>query len=82
MIRRARVETPFEAAAGERVPQQGGNLFAWGTLAVVMTRTIELDDELADRMETHLEDDETIEEFIEELVAIYEQEGRFLQEGA
>ncbi|MFP8958737.1 hypothetical protein ACLI4Y_18690 [Natrialbaceae archaeon A-CW3] len=46
-----------------------------------MSRTIELDDELATRMEGHLEEDETLEEFIEELVAIYEQEGRFLQEG-
>lgn len=46
-----------------------------------MTRTIELDDELAERMEGHLEEDETLEEFIEELVAIDEQEGRFLQEG-
>ncbi|WP_254768470.1 DUF7557 family protein [Salinilacihabitans rarus] len=47
-----------------------------------MARTIELDDALAERIESHLEEDETIEEFIEELVAIYEQEGRFLQEGA
>jgi hypothetical protein len=47
-----------------------------------MSRTVELDDELIERIESHLEDDETIPEFIEELVAIYEQEGRFLQEGA
>lgn len=47
-----------------------------------MARTVELSDELADRMDGHLEDDETLEEFIAELVAIYEQEGRFLQEGA
>lgn len=46
-----------------------------------MARTIELDDDLAERMESHLEEDETLEEFIEELVSIYEQEGRFLQEG-
>ena len=46
-----------------------------------MGRTIELDDDLATRMEGHLEEDETLEEFIAELVAIYEQEGRFLQEG-
>ncbi|WP_247731471.1 DUF7557 family protein [Halovivax limisalsi] len=45
-----------------------------------MTRTVELDDELAERMESYLEADETMEEFIAELVAIYEQEGRFLQE--
>ncbi|WP_254526099.1 DUF7557 family protein [Natrinema caseinilyticum] len=47
-----------------------------------MVRTIELDDDLAERIDGHLEEDETVEEFIEELVSIYEQEGRFLQEGA
>ncbi|WP_168927120.1 DUF7557 family protein [Natronorubrum aibiense] len=46
-----------------------------------MGHTIELDDDLVRRIEGHLEEDETIEEFIEELVSIYEQEGRFLQEG-
>ena len=46
-----------------------------------MGRTVELSDELATRIEGHLEDDETIVEFVEELVSIYEQEGRFLQEG-
>jgi outer membrane protein assembly factor BamA len=47
-----------------------------------MVHPIELDDDLVERMNGHLEDDETLEEFIEELVTIYEQEGRFLQEGA
>lgn len=47
-----------------------------------MTRTVEIGDDLAERIEGHLEDDETIEEFLRELVSIYEQEGRFLQEGA
>jgi len=46
-----------------------------------MTRTIELSDELAERSEGHADEDESLEELIEELVAIYEQEGRFLQEG-
>ena len=46
-----------------------------------MTKTIELSDELVERLESHAEDDESIEEFIEELVNIYEQEGRFLDEG-
>ena len=46
-----------------------------------MTRTIELSDELVARLESHAEEDESLEEFIEELVAIYEQEGRFLDEG-
>lgn len=46
-----------------------------------MVRTIELSDDLVERMEGHLDEDETLEEFIEELVGIYEQEGRFLHEG-
>ena len=46
-----------------------------------MTTTIELSDELVARLESHAEEDETLAEFIEELVSIYEQEGRFLQEG-
>ena len=48
----------------------------------MMVHPIELDDDLVERMNGHLEDDETLEEFIEELVTIYEQEGRFRQEGA
>lgn len=46
-----------------------------------MVRTVELDDELVERLEGHLEEDETIEELIEELVNIYEQEGRFTDQG-
>ena len=46
-----------------------------------MAQEIKLDDELLDRLEGHLEDDETIEELIEELVNIYEQEGRFTDQG-
>mgnify|MGYP006914282336 CR=1 FL=1 len=47
-----------------------------------MPTSVELSNDLAERIEGHLEDDETVEEFLEELVSIYEQEGRFLQEGA
>jgi predicted CopG family antitoxin len=46
-----------------------------------MTRTIQLSDDLIERLESHADEDESLEEFIEELVAIYEQEGRFLDEG-
>jgi metal-responsive CopG/Arc/MetJ family transcriptional regulator len=46
-----------------------------------MSTTIELGDELAERIDGHLEEGETREEFIEELVAMYETEGAFLQEG-
>lgn len=46
-----------------------------------MTYTVELDDELIERIRGHLEEDETPEEFIEELLNMYETEGAFLQEG-
>jgi hypothetical protein len=47
----------------------------------VMSHTLEIDDELQDRLENHLEAGESIEEFLEELVNMYETEGAFLQEG-
>ncbi len=46
-----------------------------------MTHTIEISDDLKERLEAHLEEGEAIEEFIEELVNIYETEGTFVQEG-
>jgi hypothetical protein len=46
-----------------------------------MTYTLEISDDLRERLEKHLEDDETYEEFITELVSMYETEGAFLQEG-
>jgi len=46
-----------------------------------MTYTLEISDELKERIEDHLEDDETHEEFITELLSVYETEGAFLQEG-
>ncbi|MFC6784680.1 hypothetical protein ACFQFH_02035 [Halobaculum halobium] len=46
-----------------------------------MATTIELNDDLTERIEGHLEEDETVEEFLQELLSIYEQEGRFLHEG-
>lgn len=46
-----------------------------------MTVSIEVSDELAARMDDLLEDDESYEELIEELVALYETEGRFFTEG-
>ena len=45
-----------------------------------MSHEIELDDELVERMEAHLDEGETIQEFITELMNIYESEGRFLQD--
>jgi hypothetical protein len=47
----------------------------------MMGTTIELDDALVERIETHLEEGESIHEFIEELVNMYETEGAFIQEG-
>lgn len=46
-----------------------------------MTSTIEISDELAQRLDGHTEDDETVEELIEELVTMYETDGTFLREG-
>ena len=45
-----------------------------------MTYTLEINDELRERLEKHLEEDESYEEFIAELLSIYETEGEFLQE--
>ena len=66
----------------------------WGYLHVVhdrgddgsitplpMTYTLEISDELKDRLDAHLEEGESYEEFITELVSIYETEGEFLREG-
>lgn len=46
-----------------------------------MTRTIEVSDDLYARIESHLEESESPEEFVEELVSMYETQGAFLQEG-
>ncbi|MFC6976930.1 hypothetical protein ACFQL1_23005 [Halomicroarcula sp. GCM10025709] len=46
-----------------------------------MAHTIEISDELRDRLDRHLDEDETYEELITELVSMYETEGTFLQEG-
>ncbi|NHN43158.1 hypothetical protein G9C85_16185 [Halorubellus sp. JP-L1] len=46
-----------------------------------MPKTIEFDDDLVDRLESHLEEDESIQELVEELVSMYETDGTFLQEG-
>jgi predicted CopG family antitoxin len=46
-----------------------------------MTHTLEISDELRERLDRHLDEDETYEELITELVSMYETEGTFLQEG-
>jgi hypothetical protein len=46
-----------------------------------MVRRIELSDDLAERMDDFRREDESMEEFIQELVNIYEQEGRFTDKG-
>lgn len=45
-----------------------------------MTYRIEITDDLKERMDTHLEADQTYDELIEELLNIHES-SRFLQEG-
>lgn len=46
-----------------------------------MTHTLEIDDDLMNRLEEHCEEGQTVEELVEELVNMYESEGTFLQEG-
>lgn len=46
-----------------------------------MVREIDLDDALVERLEAHLEEDQSIGELVEELLNIYEQEGRFTDQG-
>ena len=46
-----------------------------------MTETIEIPADLAERIDSHLEEGETRTEFVAELVSMYETEGTFLQEG-
>lgn len=46
-----------------------------------MTHSIEIDDDLYARIQSHVDEDETTAEFLEELVSVYETEGAFLQEG-
>lgn len=46
-----------------------------------MTESIDISDDLAARIDSHREDDETREEFLTELLSVYETEGAFLQEG-
>jgi len=46
-----------------------------------MAITIEIDDELQERLDVAREEGESYEELIDELLAIYEEEGTFLREG-
>lgn len=46
-----------------------------------MSQTLEIDDDLMERIESHMEEGETVEEFLDELLSMYETDGAFLQEG-
>ncbi|ELZ01555.1 hypothetical protein C482_07264 [Natrialba chahannaoensis JCM 10990] len=46
-----------------------------------MTHTLEISDDLKNRLDEHREEGQSQEELIEELVAMYETSGTFLQEG-
>jgi ferritin-like metal-binding protein YciE len=46
-----------------------------------MTHTLEISDELKERLDDHLEEGQSHEQLVEELVSMYESEGAFLQEG-
>jgi len=63
--------TPVECLPG--VPGRGPE--------TTMPHTLEISDELAERLDRYVEEDQTYEELIEELVSMYEAEGAFLREG-
>ncbi|WP_169333431.1 DUF7557 family protein [Natronococcus jeotgali] len=46
-----------------------------------MSHTLEISDDLKDRLDSHCDEGQSPEELIEELVSIYETEGTFMQEG-
>lgn len=46
-----------------------------------MATTIEIDDDLQQRLDAAREEGESYEELVEELLTIYEEEGAFLREG-
>lgn len=46
-----------------------------------MSYELEISEELKERLDTHLEEGQTYEELIEELLNIYESEGSMLYEG-
>ncbi|MGM0372113.1 MAG: DUF7557 family protein [Halobacteriota archaeon] len=46
-----------------------------------MGTTIEIDADLYERLQGHCEEGESVEEFIVELVTMYETDGAFMQEG-
>ncbi|ELZ04185.1 MULTISPECIES: DUF7557 family protein [Natrialba] len=46
-----------------------------------MSHTLEISDDLKDRLDEHREPGQSPEELIAELVSMYETEGTFLQEG-
>ena len=46
-----------------------------------MTHTLEISDDLKDRLDSHRDEGQSTEELIEELVSVYETDGTFLQEG-
>jgi len=76
-VRRAG-DIPKELATA---PDAGINYLTVTVEVRTMPTTIEISDDLAERLERHCEDDESVAEFVEELVSVYETEGAFLQEG-
>lgn len=48
---------------------------------MLMGTTIELDEDLYEQLEAYAEEGESVEEFIEELLNMYETDGAFIQEG-
>ena len=74
-----RITPPFKK--GRDSPRRAKKLRSVPDNTMMMGTTIELDEDLHERIQPHLEDDQTVEEFIEELLNMYETEGAFIQEG-
>lgn len=63
------------------MPHHARDSLPLGFIGVSMSQAIELSDELVERIDELRRNQETREEFIEEIINIYEHEGRFTDEG-
>lgn len=86
MGRTADSESTLVAALDAPVPREAiwrgdPNPVTRGGHEPTMTHTIEISEDLRERIDAHREEGESYEEFIEELVSVFETEGAFLREG-
>lgn len=73
--------TPYQSCPTRCV--SGGGAQQKDYTRLVLTQSmpkIELDADMIERIDSHLEEGETRQEFLEEILSIYESEGAFIQE--